>query len=100
MNNVLIIIAIAIAIAVYFLLNNNTEKMSNITDEEQTQMDKVYNYIVNNPNSSFVDYINYLTSIKNTNLHIIDNEVFVTFKLLQKKNMFSKVDIISAMKLD
>jgi len=98
MNNVLIIIAIAIA--VYFLLNNNTEKMTNITDEEQKRIDKVYNYIVNNPNSSFVDYINYLTSIKNTNLHIIDNEVFVTFKLLQKKNMFSKVDVISAMKLD
>lgn len=76
------------------------EKMTNITDEEQKQINKVYNYVVNNPNSSFADYINYLTSIKNTNLHIIDNEVFVTFKLLQKKNMFSKADIVSAMKLD
>jgi hypothetical protein len=98
MNNILIIIVIVII--VYFLLNNNTEKMTNITDEEQKQIDKVYNYVINNPNSSFADYINYLTGIKNTNLHIIDNEVFVTFKLLQKKNMFSKVDIISAMKLD
>jgi hypothetical protein len=95
-----ILIIIAIMVLVYFLLNNNTEKMTNITDKEQEQINKVYNYVVDNQNSSFADYINYLTSIKNTNLHIIDNEVFVTFKLLQKKNMFSKDDIISAMKLD
>jgi hypothetical protein len=75
------------------------EAMTNVEPEQQQIIDKIYDYIINDPDITFVDYINFLSSVKNTNLNIIDNEVFVTFKLLQKKKMFSKDDIISAMKL-
>jgi hypothetical protein len=95
-NTILIIIAL---VAVYFFFFYKKETMTNISSEQQKIVDQIYNSIVNNPDITFVDYINLLSSLKNTNLNIIDNEVFVTFKLLQKKKMFSKDDIISAMKL-
>jgi hypothetical protein len=73
--------------------------MTNILPEQQAVVNLVYDYINATPDSTFVDYINFLTGIKNTNLDIIDNEVFITFKMLQKRNLFSKEDVISAMKL-
>lgn len=77
-----------------------SENMTNVSSEQQLIIEKIFTYINNNPNAEFVDYINFLTSIKNTNLNIIDNEVFVTFKMLKKKNMFSIEDIKQAMKLN
>lgn len=97
MNNLIVIIVILVSI--YYFFFYKTENMTNVEPQQQQVIDQIYNYIVNNTDITLGDYINFLTSIKNTNLSIIDNEVFVTFKLLQKKNMFSKNDIISAMKL-
>lgn len=76
-----------------------SEYMTNVSSDQQSFIDKLYVYITDNPDITFSDYINFITSIKNTNLNIIDNEVYVTFKLLKKKNMFSKDDIKEAMKL-
>lgn len=92
-----IIIITLIIVTIYYFFLYKIENMTNI--ESQQIIDKIFNYIISNNSNAFADYINFLTSIKNTNLHIIDNEVFVTFKLLQNKKMFSKNDIISAMKL-
>jgi len=97
MDNIIIILIVIVTI--YYFFFYNTENMTNIQPELNLMIDNIYNYIVNNQDATFADYINFLTSIKNTNLHIIDNEIFVTFKILQKKKMFSKDDIISAMKL-
>ena len=75
--------------------------MTNMTNpSDQTSiMENVYLYIQNNPDDTFSDYINFLQSIGNINLNLIDNEVFVTFKLLKKRNMFTITDVQSAMKL-
>lgn len=99
MDKQIIFIIIICIIAFYFIFYK-TENMTNVTSEQQTIIENIFTYINNNPSAEFVDYINFLTSIKNTNLNIIDNEVFVTFKLLKKKNMFSIDDIKVAMKLN
>jgi hypothetical protein len=98
-ENLTVIVGVVAVVVVYYLFINKTEKMTNVSIEQQQVINDIYKYIVNNPNVNFPDYIEFLLSIKNTNLNIIDNEVFVTFKLLQKKKMFSITDIISAMKL-
>jgi hypothetical protein len=91
-------IILAVLVIFYFLFLK-TEGMSNVSPETQLHVDQIYTYIMNNPDLTFSDYINFLTSIKNTNLEIIDNEIFVSFKLLHKRNMLSKDDILSSMKL-
>jgi hypothetical protein len=98
MDNNTIIIGLVLIAIIYFYFYN-VEKMTNLSFTQQSIVDNVYDFIVSHPDATFTNYIDFLTNIKNTNLDIIDNEVFVTFKLLQKKNMFSKNDIVSAMKL-
>lgn len=100
MNNIIMITLAIVAItAAYYLFFYKIETMTNILPEQQAIVNLIYDYIITNPDGTFADYINFLISIKNTNLYIIDNEVFVTFKMLQKRKLFSKDDIISAMKL-
>lgn len=98
MNNTIIFVVFAIVIYLYFFMYKK-ESMTNVSIEQQNIIDKLYDFINNHPNAKFSDYINFLSSIKNTNLHIIDNEVFVTFKSLKKRNSFKKQDIIDEMKL-
>lgn len=74
------------------------ESMTNVSDKDNVIIDALFKYIT--PKTSFADYINFLTSIKNTNLHIIDNQVFSTFIALKKRNLLTKEDIISEMKLN
>lgn len=94
-----IIFIIIVCILVFYFMFYKSEYMTNVSSDQQSFIDKLYVYITDNPDITFSDYINFITSIKNTNLNIIDNEVYVTFKLLKKKNMFSKDDIKEAMKL-
>lgn len=98
MNNNQIIFIIFICVISFYFMFYKSENLTNVSSE-QSVIEQIFMYINNNPTGEFIDYINFLSSIKNTNLHIIDNEVFVTFKLLKKKNMFTTDDIKSAMKL-
>ena len=82
----------------FYYKNENMTNMTNPSDQTSI-MENVYLYIQNNPDDTFSDYINFLQSIGNINLNLIDNEVFVTFKLLKKRNMFTITDVQSAMKL-
>ena len=97
-NRISFILIIGVVVSFYFMFYKS-EKLTNVSSEDQSIIEKIFMYINNNPESEFVDYINFLTSIKNTNLDIIDNEVFVTFKVLKKKNMFTMDDIKVVMKL-
>jgi hypothetical protein len=98
-NNTILIVVVVVVVVVYYLFFYKKETMTNVSSEQQQIIDQIYNSVVNNPDITFVDYIKLLKSLNNTNLDIINNEVFVTFKLLQKKKMFSKDDIVSEMKL-
>ena len=97
MNNTTIFILCAVAIYFYFFVYK-TESMTNVSPQDQNVIDKLFDFIT--PETTFSDYVNFLSSIKNTNLHIIDNEVFATFKSLKKRKMFTKQDIITEMKLN
>lgn len=96
MNNTSILILCAIAFYLYFYVYTK-ETMTNVSTRDQNVIDQLFTFIT--PETTFADYINFLTSIQNTNLHIIDDEVFATFKSLKKRNMFTKNDIVTEMKL-
>jgi hypothetical protein len=72
--------------------------MTNISEGDQNVIDRLMGFIT--VDTTFGDYINFLSSIKNTNLHIIDNEVFATFKSLKKRNNLTKKEIMNEMKLN
>ena len=94
-----VIFIIIVCILVFYFIFYKSENMTNISSDQQSVIEQIYVYIMNNPDITFADYVKYLITIQNTNLDIIDNEVFVTFKLLKNKNMFTIDDIKSAMKL-
>lgn len=94
-NTILLIIAL---IAVYYFFFYSQENMTDLTPEQQSFVDGLYNYI-NDNDLTFEQYIQYLNSTRNTNLNIIDNEVFIAFKLAKKKGNFTKQMIMEEMKL-
>ena len=91
-NAYYIIFTFVIVLALYWYFTS-TETLENTDSPE---VDLIFNYI-NSTNGTFADYINYLTSIKNTNLNLIDTIVFATFLSRKKKGKFTKQDIIDEM---
>lgn len=86
--------------ALYQMMNTYKikEKLSNTDRDKNTEVAKqVYKYFIDNNNIDFVDYINFLTSIKNTNLKIIDLEVFYELKSLKKKGKLTLDSVRSEM---
>ena len=103
MNQILVYVLLGLIIgyALYELTKTNKtkEKITNVDNDKNTVIAKqVYRYFVDKNNMDFVDYINFLTAIKNTNLNIIDLEVFYEFKLLKKNNKLTLDSILNAMK--
>jgi len=103
MNQVFIytILTLISLYALYQMMNTYKikEKLSNTDRDKNTEVAKqVYKYFIDNNNIDFVDYINFLTSIKNTNLKIIDLEVFYELKSLKKKGKLILGSILNLMK--
>ena len=103
MNQILVYVLLGLIIgyALYELTktNNTKEKITKVDNDKNTVTAKqVYRYFIDKNNMDFVDYINFLTAIKNTNLNIIDLEVFYEFKLLKKNNKLTLDSILNAMK--
>jgi hypothetical protein len=96
-NKTIFYLSIGAIILYVFFFGYKKESMTNISEENQKVVDALFDYIT--PETTFSDYIIFLTSIKNTNLNIIDNDVFSSLKALKKKDLLKKEDIISEMKL-
>ena len=96
-NKTIFYLSIGAIILYIFFFGYKKESMTNISEENQKVVDALFDYIT--PETTFADYINFLTSIKNTNLNIIDSDVFSSFKALKKKDLLKKEDIILEMKL-
>jgi 5-methylthioribose kinase len=94
-NTILLIVAL---IAVYYFFFYSQENMTDLTPEQQSFVDGLYNHI-NDNDLTFDQYIDYLNRVQNINLNLIDNEVFVGFKLAKKKGTFTKQLIVEEMKL-
>jgi len=73
--------------------------MENLSDDKNDKINQILNYLQTTDNN-FEDYVNFLLSIKNTNLNIINGEVFNTFKTLKKIKALSKQSIIDEIKLN
>ncbi len=95
MDNNLILLALVL-FAVYYFFFNTKEKLTDLTPEQQTFVDGLYDFI-NNRDVTFEEYLQYLNSVQNINLKIIDNEVFVGFKIAKKKGQFTKQSIAAEM---
>jgi len=92
---------VIIFLSVYFLFliinsNDNIEKIGNVSNEDVELASKVVDYM-NSTDNDFVSYINYLTSIGNTNLNIISIDVFYEFKTLKKQNKLSMQNVLREM---
>jgi|688.fasta_scaffold347623_2 hypothetical protein len=88
MDNNIILFGIAL-IAIYYFFFYNKEQYTNLTPKQQYFVDGLYSYISNN-DVTFEQYINYLNKHQNTNLNIIDKEIFTGFKVAKKKGTFTK----------
>jgi hypothetical protein len=91
--NIFLILLLAFIIYYFF---TNYESFTNLSIQDQDFVSKLFDYI-NNNDLSYGDYLQYLNSVKNTNLKIIDNEVFVGFKIAKKNKTFTKESISSEM---
>lgn len=97
-----IIHVVIIFLSVYFIFliinsnNDNIEKIGNVSNEDVEIASKVVDYM-NSTDNDFVSYINYLTSIGNTNLNIISVDVFYEFKILKKQNKLTIQNVIREM---
>lgn len=92
-----IVIIIFCLLLVYYILSYK-ENLSNISNDDNIKIDSILIYLQTTDNS-FSQYISFLLSIKNTNLHLIDSDVFSTFKVFKKLNLLTKQSIIDEMKL-
>jgi len=91
------IVIIFIAVYIIFLIINPTiEKIGNVSNEDVEIATQIADYI-NSTDNDFVNYINFLTSIGNTNLNIISVDVFYEFKILKKQNKLSIQNILREM---
>jgi predicted PurR-regulated permease PerM len=91
------IVIIFIAVYIIFLIINPTiEKIGNVSNEDVEIATQIADYI-NSTDNDFVNYINFLTSIGNTNLNIISVDVFYEFKTLKKQNKLSIQNILREM---
>jgi hypothetical protein len=97
-TSTILYLCISAAILLFIFFNYKKESMTNVSDKDQLIIDAIFDYI-NDKEGTFADYINFLTSIKNTNLNIIDSQVFATFTALKKRKLLTKEDIVSEMKL-
>lgn len=95
MDNNIILLGIAL-IAIYYFFFYNKEQLTDLTPENQAFIDGLYNFI-NDSDVTYENYLQYLNKVKNTNLKIINNEVFVGFKIAKKKGTFTKQLIASEM---
>jgi hypothetical protein len=91
------IIIIVILLFSYFLFFKK-ESYENVSPEINTQIDQIYDYIMNN-DPTYIDYLNFLINIHNTNILLVNSEVFALFKGAKKRNTFTKEMIIEEMKL-
>lgn len=98
-NKNILIVFFACIVIIYFCRDKEHMTNNEITSEQQNIIDKIYEEIITNKYLTLEEYLDFLITIGNTNLNIIDHEVFVTFKMLQKRDMLTKNDIIQAMKL-
>lgn len=92
---------ILLCIAFYIIYTTTLSKKetfkSTLSTKDSENAKLILNFFKKSDNYDFVDYINYLTSIKNTNLRIINQETFYEFKTLNKLNKLTLQDIEASM---
>jgi hypothetical protein len=97
------IIALVIIFLVY-VFNNYTnfqfkENLENVSPENKLIIDQIYDYFINDKATKYTAYLDFLISIKNKNLSLINSDVFSNFKFLRKRNELTKTDIAKEMKI-
>ena len=97
-RTVYILLVLALGYLIYIVMNKKNEGVENVYDEKTNMIaKKVYKYYMDKDNFDFVDYINYLTSIGNTNLELIELEVFYELKSLKKKGTLTLENVLNEM---
>lgn len=93
-----ILIGFIVIYLLYILSNKQKEGITNVDDENNMVIaKKVYKYYMDTKELDFVDYVNYLTSIGNTNLELIELEVFYELKSYKKKGKLTVNSVLNIM---
>ena len=94
------IIVIVIGFVIYNMyIGKKKETFDSTLSKRDSDNAKLILDFINQSNdkTTYVDYINYLVSIKNTNLKIINQETYHELKTLKKLNKLSSNDIMNMM---
>ena len=92
------IILVAICLLILYIISQYIKQQIN-NNTYDNNVTLIYNYIMNHDtkDTNYLDYIEFLKSIKNTNLNVIRQESYHTFNVLKKHNLFTKKSIIDEM---
>jgi hypothetical protein len=98
-----LIIALVIIFLVYIFNNYKSfqfkENLENVSPENKLIIDQIYDYFMNDKATKYTAYLDFLISIKNKNLSLINSDVFSNFKFLRKRNELTKNDIAKEMNI-
>lgn len=94
-----ILITFIIVVLIYLIMSKGSKK-ENLDNVSDSFVDGVYKYIQNadNIDNTFENYVTYLINVQNTNLNLINEEVFAGFRYAKKNNIFTKQNIIDELK--
>lgn len=100
MYNILWIILLCVFIYFVYVSSLKKETFDSVLSQKDSENAKLILefFKKSKQNIDFVDYVNFLLSIKNTNLKIINQDTFHEFKVLNKINRLSLKDIETMMK--
>jgi len=99
---VLILIFILVGgLTIYFTYKQKqSEYLTNISETDQQVIDSLYDFYMNNTATDYITYLNFLENIKNTNMNLVNKDVFLALKILKNNDSLTKDDIIKEMKLE
>jgi hypothetical protein len=94
---------LVIAVLIYIIYNiiavyNKKENFdSTLSQSDMDNAKLIFDFFDKKSDIIYPDYLDYLVSIKNTNLKIINQDTFHDFKALKKINKLTIQDIVNAM---
>lgn len=91
----LVVLAVVLSVVIYYKYFR-VENMTDLSESDKLMVDKVFKYI-RDTDEDFKEYLKFLEESGNSNLKLIDTQLFNGLKFLKNKKMLTKTDIISAM---
>jgi hypothetical protein len=93
------IMGFILGLVIIYFYGSKKEGLENISDADQELINKIYDFFSSASATDYLAYLAFLDSIKNSNLNIINSDTFNKLQSLGKRNVLTKQDVITELKL-